>query len=155
MRPNQRWWEYWDHYQEDDVRSQIAYRRSGREWVSPERPGYGMGLRATVKHLCEYEVVKAKQLFAPLPYNVYAPPLTKLVFAEYHGWTPNLLVARSVLTLWALLAVSPMMLGIPDPTTENGRAFLVPMDPWFQTLSKKYVANVLTNPALRLPRPEC
>ena len=153
IRPDQDWRDYWLLYREANVASQIAYRRSGREWFSPERPGYGMGLRATVKHLCEFEVPKAKQLFASFPHNINAPPLNsifRLVLAN-DGWTPNLLVARSVLTLWALLAVVPILGGTVDPTTSSTMA-VTPMEQQFQLWPAEYSQHVLANPEARVPR---
>ena len=159
MRPNQHWWDYWNHYLDDDVRDALTYRRSGREWFGPDRPGYGIGLRANIKYLCEHEVGKAKQLLAPFWPNMHAPPLARswsyLYPAAQLGWTPELLVARSVLTLWALMAISPMVIAsAPDPTTEGVPFFSEPMEDSFKKLPSEYVNDVLRNPELRLPRPE-
>jgi hypothetical protein len=151
IRPDQDWRDYWLLYREANVASQIAYRRSGREWFSPERPGYGIGLRATVTHLCEFEVPKAKQLLAALPDDKRGHSLHSLHAAAQDGWTAELLVARSVLTLWALLAVVPILGGTVDPTTSSTMA-VTPMEQQFQLWPAEYSQHVLANPEARVPR---
>jgi len=125
MPPNQNWWDYWNHYQERE------HSRPNRTWP-------------TIGYLCEHEVGEAKQLLASLLLATErAPPLSKLEEAHHRGWTPKLLVARSVLTLWALLAMAPLLFGFIDPTTAAAHAFHVPMDTTFTTLRGDYAATTL------------
>ena len=154
--PDQHWWDYWNHHQEDAVASEVQLRRSG---VSS--PRYGPGLRTTFKHFCEHEVGEAKQLLAPFRPNMHAPPLTDLGAAAQLGWTPELLVARSVLTLWAVLAIYPMLMSAnpdlsqeADLTDPRAVASGYALEEVFEKIPGEYADMLLANPQMpRMRRP--
>lgn len=144
MTPDQDWRDYWQHRQEANVASEVQRRY--------------MSLTTTFHNLVFHEVGEAKRLlewYSSFWPNMPAPPLTKLYDASGYGWMPHLLVARSVLALWALLATAQIMVGSSfDPTTPQAPNFGDPMEDSFKNLPRMYADELVANPeAPRMRRP--
>ena len=139
--PSQNWWDYWNHYREGGVVHDV------REF----RALFGVGVNANTEAVFS-EVAQAMiTIFAHTDDGWEAPPLEKLEEAHHHGWTPKLLVARSVLTLWALLAMAPIMHLEPPLGWEAVAAEVSdPMQRTFDTFPGTYSHYVQAHPGFRI-----
>lgn len=137
--PGQRWENYWEYFQNDDVAERILEIRHS------EPP-------LTLGDLGGYAAVAASQLRS-FPANRPAFAITELPTLQQWSWTPTLLVARATLTLWAAIQVAtglrvahPGVMGL-RPIADVAEALSE-----IETLPLEYATAALADERLRIPR---